>query len=190
MEPMSEKGGTLDPRVLVLLDKDEITDAIHRVAHGTDRLDRELIMSGYHPDAFDDHNHFRGGPVEFADWVLEMLSRFDYTQHLLGQCRIEVDGDEAFAETYCNSHHVILPTESSIGSDLRLGLRYVDRLERRDGGPWLIATRICAFEWNYTLPLQPGIAYADDFTVGHRDRSDITYTRAGLSGPRPEPRQL
>ena len=83
----------LDPRLQALLDKDEITDTIHRVARGTDRLDKELIISGYHPDGFDDHNNFRGSPVEFADWVLEVLAHFDYTQHLLGQSRIQLDGD-------------------------------------------------------------------------------------------------
>ncbi len=55
------------------------------------------------------------------------------------------------------------------------------RVDRWIRGFWCCST---------TLTLQPGIAYADDFTVGLRDRSDITYTRAGLSGPRPEPRKL
>ena len=65
---------------------------------------------------------------------------------------------------------------------MRMGLRYVDRFERRDGGPWLIATRICAFEWRYTLTLHHSFAYDDDFTIGYRDRSDITYTREGPDG--------
>ena len=176
----------LDPRLQALVDKDEITDTIHRVARGTDRLDKELIISGYHPDGFDDHNNFRGSPVEFADWVLEVLAAFDYTQHLLGQSRIQLEGDVAFVETYCNAHHVVHPTEEGPGSDMRMGLRYVDRFERRDGGPWLIATRICAFEWRYTLTLNYSFPYDDDFTIGYRDRSDITYTRKGLMG---EPRQ-
>ena len=58
-----------------------------------------------------------------------------------------------------------------------LGLRYVDRFERRDG-TWLIAKRVCAFDWTYTVPYDPAktFMFEADFTVGHRDRSDITYT--------------
>jgi hypothetical protein len=158
-----------------LLAKDAITQVIHRVARGTDRLDHDLIVSGYWPDGFDDHNSFRGGPVEFADWVLTVLPHFATTHHFLGQTRIEVDGDVAHTETYCNAHHVSHPDEAGNVTDMAMGLRYVDRFERRDG-EWRIAKRICAFDWAYTTggPVWP---FAEDFTVGHRDRSDITYER-------------
>jgi hypothetical protein len=58
-----------------------------------------------------------------------------------------------------------------------LGLRYVDRFELRDGA-WLIAKRVCAFDWTYTIPFDAAatFTFAEDFTVGHRDRTDITYT--------------
>ena len=57
-----------------------------------------------------------------------------------------------------------------------IGLRYVDRFERRDGR-WLIAKRVCAFDWTYTVPYRRSSRgpFADDFTVGARDRTDITY---------------
>jgi hypothetical protein len=160
----------------VLLAKDEITEVIHRVARGTDRLDHDLIVSGYWPDGFDDHNSFRGGPVEFADWVLTVLPHFQATHHFLGQCRIQVDGDVAHTETYCDAHHVSHPDERGTVTDMVLGLRYVDRFERRDGA-WRIAKRICAFDWTYTTPSSAVWSFGDDFTVGRRDRSDITYTR-------------
>jgi SnoaL-like domain len=158
-----------------LLAKDAITQVIHRVARGTDRLDHDLIVSGYWPDGFDDHNSFRGGPVEFADWVLTVLPHFSITHHFLGQCRIEIDGDVAHTETYCNAHHVAHPDDNGQVTDMAMGLRYVDRFERRDG-EWRIAKRICAFDWAYTTggPVWP---FPDDFTVGHRDRSDITYDK-------------
>jgi hypothetical protein len=172
-----------------LLAKDAITDVIHRVARGTDRLDHELIVSGYWPDGFDDHNSFRGGPVEFADWVLTVLPHFAITHHFLGQSRIEIDGDVAHTETYCNAHHVSHPDDDGRVTDMAMGLRYVDRFERRAGGAvgtagdrgpagaeWRIAKRICAFDWAYTTGglIWP---FPDDFTVGHRDNTDITYTR-------------
>jgi hypothetical protein len=162
-----------DARIAALLAKDEITEAIHRVARGTDRLDRDLIVSGYHPDGFDDHNSFRGGPEAFADWVLEVLPHFQATHHFLGQCRIELEGDVAHVETYCDAHHVSHPDDAGVIRDMVLGLRYVDRFERRDG-EWRIARRVCAFDWSYWTE-GTRWAFEPDFTVGRRDRTDVTY---------------
>lgn len=159
-----------------LLAKDAIRDVITRVARGTDRLDHELIVSGYWPDGFDDHNSFRGGPKEFADWVLEVLPHFQATHHFLGQSRIEVDGDTAYAETYCDAHHVSHPDADGVVTDMVLGLRYVDRFERR-GDEWRISKRICAFDWTYTTTSSAVWPFGEDFTVGRRDRTDITYQR-------------
>jgi hypothetical protein len=57
-----------------------------------------------------------------------------------------------------------------------MALRYVDRFERRSG-QWLIAKRVCAFDWNYTVAFDPAATFLweADFTVGARDRSDLTY---------------
>jgi hypothetical protein len=55
-------------------------------------------------------------------------------------------------------------------------LRYVDRFEQREGR-WLIAKRVCAFDWVYRVPFNwdQRSWFAEDFTVGHRDYTDITY---------------
>lgn len=160
----------------ILIAKDQIREVIHDLARGTDRLDHELMVSCYWPDGYDDHNAFRGGPVEFADWVLKALGGFQATHHFLGQCRIEVDGDVAHCETYCDAHHVSHPNADGSKSDMRMGLRYVDRFERRDG-VWKIKKRVCAFDWAYYNESPPGWEFGDDFCVGHRDRTDITYTK-------------
>ena len=162
-----------------LLAREEIRQVVLNLARGTDRLDHELIRSCYHPDAVDDHNDFRGGPVEFADWVLEVLPHFQATSHVVGPPAIELDGDIAWVETYCVAHHVGNPDESGAASDMVLGLRYVDRFERREGAGWRIAHRVCAFDWSYGVPFDAnaGYQFRDDFTVGRRDRSDVSYTR-------------
>ncbi len=153
-----------------LLARAEITDVIKRLARGTDRIDEELMASCYHPDGFDDHNSFRGSGTEFARWVCEVLPHFVATHHFIGDPLIRIDGDVAQCDTYCEAHHV------GTDSDMVMGLRYVDRFERRDGS-WLIAKRVCAFDWCYTIPFDPevGFRFGDDFTVGRRDRTDITY---------------
>jgi len=154
-----------------LLAREEITDVVKRLARGTDRLDEQMMASCYHPDGFDDHNSFRGSGTEFAKWVCEVLPHFQATMHFIGPPQIAVDGDVAQVNTYCVAHHV------REDNDMVLGLRYVDRFERRDG-VWLIAKRVCAFDWTYTVPYDPSVKFmfGEDFTVGRRDPTDITYT--------------
>jgi len=158
-----------------LLAREEIKDVIKRLARGTDRLDEALMASCYHPDGFDDHNSFRGSGTEFAKWVCQVLPHFEATHHFIADPYIEIDAnvpDVANVDTYCEAHHVGTET------DMVLALRYVDRFERRDG-TWLIAKRVCAFDWTYTIPFDPArkFTFDADFTVGHRDRTDITYTK-------------
>jgi hypothetical protein len=153
-----------------LFAREEIRDVVKRLARGTDRLDRELMASCYHPDGYDDHNAFRGSGTEFADWVCEVLPAFHATHHFIADPLIRLDGDVAQVDTYCIAHHL------RDDQDMVLALRYVDRFERR-GGHWRIARRVCAFDWTYTIPFDPGasFAFAEDFTVGSRTRDDITY---------------
>jgi hypothetical protein len=159
-----------------LLAREEIADVVKRLARGTDRLDAELIESCYHPDGYDDHNVFRGSGSEFAKWVLDTLDVFDSTMHFIGSPYIRLDGDVAQVDTYCLAHHIGKPDADGNATDMVLGLRYVDRFERRDGS-WLIAKRVCSFDWVYGVPFSWSDRswFAEDFTLGHRDRTDITY---------------
>ena len=101
-----------------------------------------------------------------------VLPHFVATHHFIADPYIVLSpvGEVAQVDTYCEAHHV------AEASDMVMGLRYVDRFERRDG-VWLIAKRVCAFDWNYTVPFDPavGFQFAEDFTVGVRSRDDITY---------------
>jgi hypothetical protein len=166
----------VDRRLEDLLYREEIHDVIKRLARGTDRLDAQMMASCYHPDGFDDHNSFRGSGTEFAAWVLEALANFQATTHFIAAPAMRIEGDLAQVDTYCVAHHVSKPDENQQQSDIVLGLRYVDRFERRDG-TWLIAKRVCAFDWTYTLQVDASrsFPFLEDFTVGHRDHSDITY---------------
>ena len=167
---------TRDDYLDMLIAKDQIRVVINDLARGTDRLDRDLMASCYWPDGYDDHNAFRGNGDDFADWVLSALSHFASTHHFLGQCSIEVEGDVAHCETYCDAHHVSAPDPDGKVVDMAMGLRYVDRFERRDG-TWKIKMRVCAFDWAYYIDADRSWAFGDDFCVGARDKSDITYTR-------------
>lgn len=167
----------MTPRTLEdLLAREDIGDIIKCLARGTDRLDEELIASCYHPDGTDDHNVFRGSGAEFARWVVETLPHFETTMHFIGSPHIRVDGDVAHADTYCVAHHISRPDEDGQYNDMILGLRYVDRFERRDGR-WLVAQRVCAFDWTYTVLVDSANAFRfeEGWTLGARDRSDVSY---------------
>lgn len=162
-----------------LLAREEITDVIKDLARGTDRLDRELMASCYHPDGTDDHNVFRGTGTEFAQWVVDTLPHFQATMHFVGPPRVRLDGATAMVDTYCVAHHVSQPDDAGQQTDMVLGLRYVDRFERREdgNGRWLIAARVCAFDWSYTVEFDRarGFGFEPGWTLGARDRTDVTY---------------
>lgn len=164
-----------------LLAREEITDVVKALARGTDRLDRELIASCYHPDGTDDHNVFRGTGTEFAQWVVDTLPHFQATMHFIGPPRIRNQGDTAKVDTYCVAHHVSRPDDDGLQTDMVLGLRYVDRFEKRgresSDDRWLIAARVCAFDWTCTVPFDParGFQFENTWTLGARDRTDVTY---------------
>jgi ketosteroid isomerase-like protein len=176
-----------------LTSRHEIEQVILRLARATDRRDSEAIRACYHADAFDDHGAFQGGPAEFAAWVSQVLAMFAATQHFLAPPRIEVDGDVAHCETYCTAHHVTPPSDPEGERDSVMGLRYVDRFERRlptppasgDASPagqsrrpeWRIARRTCVWDYTYIVPAGVKWPLGPEFLRGSPDRSDPSYRR-------------
>jgi len=160
----------------------QIRAALARYTRGIDRCDRDLVASVYHPGAYDDHGSYKGSAEGFLDWVMEVLKGFTSTMHFLGQSFIDVDpaGSHAWAETYCVAYHRLpLPPGATPGMEQEsvVGLRYVDRFERRAGGPWLIAHRQVVPDWRREGPAQ--IAPEDEAQRGwgRRDRDDPAYRR-------------
>lgn len=126
-----------------LLDKQEIYELLCRYCRGVDRLDKELVLSCFHPGAIDVHvgknGVYTGTIEEFLDAEWESWKVFRGSQHHLCNHLCEVDGDTALAETYQFSFYWADP-----GDDQNLNMinsnRYIDRFERRDG-VWKISHR-------------------------------------------------
>ena len=132
-----------DPALQELLDKQEIYECIAKLARGLDRHDLEMAKSSFHPDAMDDHASFIGPAAETVDWSNDVHdASFKGHQHYMGQCLIEVDGDEAHAETY----GMVVGVPHGGWEVVMGGGRYLDRLERR-GGRWAIVDRVATAEW-------------------------------------------
>lgn len=126
-----------------LRDRLAIQDLLATYSRGIDRLDRELLLSVYHPDAVDDHGVFIGGPEEFVDWAISMHSATHLShQHCVLNHTCELEGEVAHTETY-----YMFVGMNRAGKPLGVsGGRYIDRMEKRNGR-WGIAARICIRDW-------------------------------------------
>lgn len=175
---MSEAQG-IDPRIQLLLDKEEIRELTYRFARGVDRRDAELMRSCYHEDAMDFHGVFDGPAPDYVRWAEANMPRIaDRTTHHVSNGLIEVDGDQAYAESYVLAAHRYT-REDGTTADCLVGARYVDHLERRDGS-WRIKTRQLVWEWVRDDVAQddvaiPGVARGD-LRWGEHGRTDPAYT--------------
>jgi ketosteroid isomerase-like protein len=108
---------------------------------GIDRRDWDLVRSCYHPDAIDYHGPFTGGVEQFIEWGKQFTDAVESTTHFVGNQLIDVDGDVAWHEAYCRAYHRLRATPGTPALDWIVNLRYLDRMERRDG-VWKIADRL------------------------------------------------
>jgi len=153
----------------------EIREVLIRYTRGIDRQDVELVTSSYHPDAHDDHGAFQGGIDEFVAWLREgVWAYYDTTTHFIGNQLVEVAGDVGHAESYCVAYHRREIRDGEQGHDLVIGLRYVDRLERREG-EWRIADRRCVFDWSRRDAIADEWDLPPEALRGRRDRNDPVY---------------
>lgn len=157
--------------VRALVDRQAILDCITTACRGMDRMDRELILSAYHPDAIDDHGLFVGSREGFADWVLDICENaITGSAHTIANHSCEIDGDVAHAETYVIT--ASMPIKISGG-------RYIDRLERRNGR-WGIVVRKVVLDWWFPTDGGASGILPEHINVAGppaRDRSDPSYQR-------------
>lgn len=163
-----------------LIAKDQIRDVLMRYCRGVDRGDTELLKSCYHPDATDDHGHWKGNGHEFADFIVgSIAARAHHTTHAVANVLIELDpadADRARAESYAVAYLRRTTDAGEEWLDLFSG-RYVDRFERR-AGEWRIADRVVVHDWSTSTKLDAATSFPlpmDGFAQGHRDRTDPAY---------------
>jgi hypothetical protein len=163
-------------RLEQLLDRQDILDCLTRFSRGTDRFDRELVLSAFHADAVIAAGDFVGGPVALYEWSTAMHEEGQAaTHHNLLNHTCDFDGDTAHTETY-----YLFVARNRNATNWIAGGRYLDRFERRDGA-WKIALRNNVIEWSGLVPTMD-IPYADvpDIHLNgapSRDRSDPSYQR-------------
>lgn len=161
------------PDLALLADKMELTELVARLERAVDRKDRDGILACYSEKSFDDHGRFRGSREEFADWICSPAPGFTsaskFIYHLMGQSLFEVEGDEAYGESYFAYWMQTSPDRlyQSIG-------RYLDYFERAEDG-WRITYRRVVMEWDGTMPSEDAIP--GGHFRGTRDENDPLYKR-------------
>ncbi len=168
------------PDVQRLLDRQAISDCVHRYSRGLDRHDDAMVASCYWDDAVDEHGAFTGSPQEFIAWANDLhATSFRGHQHHITTQTVEIDGDTAHAESYILG--VLTRKGDGEVSDIAGG-RYLDRLERRDG-EWRIAARRVIVEWCCVVD-GAGALFGpqNGFPAARWDRADISYDRPLVAG--------
>ena len=150
-----------------------IKDIQIRYCRACDRMDFELLRSCFHPDATTKYGYFGGTLDEFVASAQAQLPYFVATTHNTGNQLVEVTGDTAWAEHYTVATHRIAADEMGPERDLVTAVRYVDRLECREGD-WRIARRELILDWMRSDPVVV-IEPRPEVQPGRRDRSDASY---------------
>src|SRR5690606_27529765 len=174
----------LQGAVQELLDRQAILDCLNRYARGLDRKDLDVLRSAFHPDATDHH----GGSIEYhpaadaliADWETRDIDR-SFSQHLIINTSIDLDGDTAHAESYFQLIVGLKPEVRPEQPRLSIGGgRYVDRFERRDG-EWRIARRVLVLEYSTAWDENDALPWVREWA--RRNADDPSYARPLLGPP-------
>lgn len=167
----------LERRIREQLDRDEIFRVMQRYARGLDRLDNELARSCYWDDAIEDHGSYVGKPDDFIQWADSTTLAFQSTQHGILNHSCDLQGDDAYCETY-----YLFTSKAAVAPHLMSSGRYIDHFQKRNG-EWRIANRVCIIEAQYELHdyvlsrLAPSAYAADEPCQASRDRNDVSYHR-------------
>lgn len=164
----------MEPRLQQFLDEAEIKRVHIRYCRGIDRMDWDLVRSCYHPDAIDRHGAYNGGVEGFIDWAAQLLPTLESTQHFTGNQYVEVHGDVAYAEHYAQAFHRTKPEGDNPAMDWVVNIRYVDRMERRNG-EWRIADRVVVLDSQRSDPVPADVPLLENSNVGRRDKDDPSY---------------
>ncbi len=141
-----------DAGLSLLLAEREIARLLLGCARAIDQRDVRRVRSCFRDGARVDQGDFAGDADALVEWLERGWLDADRSWHQPGAPRIDVDvaAGQAEAETLCIAVHA-LPRDAAGISRQRLdGLRWLDRLDQRDGD-WRIVERRAVVDWTQTL---------------------------------------
>jgi ketosteroid isomerase-like protein len=160
-----------------LLDEDAIRRVHLDYCHGLDRRDWDLVRSCYHPDAVDYHGPFSGNVDEFIEWAITLADEFPLTTHFVGNQIVDVDGDVAWHEAYCQASHRVRETDARPALNWIVNVRYIDRMERRNG-EWKIADRLVVHDSDRRELVAGNGEIGEGWFAGRAAPEDPSYNRS------------
>jgi hypothetical protein len=149
-QSLEERVAQLEAEVRLARDKQKIYDTLMQYCRGIDRCDADLVLGTY--PTYDAKN--------IVDWL---LANPTMTMHFIGNCLIDVHGDDAESESYFFSFHTNA-RDAKTYLRTRAG-RYIHHWKRVGDG-WITADRDIRDEWNDDRELEK--AGDDGFLYGER----------------------
>lgn len=160
-----------------LLDKQAISELVHRYCRAADRHDSEAMRDLYFEDATDDHGgFFKGLAMDFIDQLPEIQKPMKILHHNVTTHNIELNGDRAEGEVYVLAFHQAGAPDGQL-IDFLVGGRYLDKYERREG-VWKFSARAVLADWvHFNEPTKvqldhPGVAGS---LIGKPRQDDPSY---------------
>ena len=135
----------LSQRLVVLLDRTDATDVLHRYCSTIDRRD----MAGLRATLADDVRGRYGNAewIEGADalveWIDSATADTIWQHHLISVYHVDIDGDRASALSYHTSHQMFAGDPAVAGVIIA---RYHDQLARTPAG-WRITEKVMEVLW-------------------------------------------
>ena len=130
-----------DPEIQRVIDESKIRNLLDKYPRALDRQDHDLLASLFHPGAVDDHGVYNGPAAGFVEFMRRGGKPGVHWTHHNGTRIVEIEGDVADCETYTIAMcRMGAPGEPGHDREIFLRVRYLDRVEKRDG-LWKIAHR-------------------------------------------------
>jgi len=171
----------MDPKLQTIIDHHDIRTLLAEYCHACDRSDWDMVAGVYAgEDSFDDHGLVQAPGPEYAKVMGGIVRELtDSLSHIMGQSLIEVDGDEAAAETFFLSLIRGPHDDGTPRLNLMAG-RFIDRFVRLDGA-WKIKHRTAVRDSSITLKIEEDDYAANGFKPGTRDAGDLGAALLGLA---------
>jgi hypothetical protein len=174
-----------------LVARAQIHDAMMRYLRGCDRKEDDLIRSAYWPDAHHNHGDVDGSVEDLIAWIHSPnggkhhmitvngaeVERIPHVMHFIGNMEYDFASDDVAIVESLSLTLQVEQYEDGSQVFVEIGLRYVDRFERRDGD-WKIAERVVPVLYaTNPAPIKPleEVGLQENPLVSRRNRSDVSW---------------
>ncbi|MGF7237173.1 MAG: nuclear transport factor 2 family protein [Frankia sp.] len=173
---MTDIVGSEQTAIQHLLDRQAIREATMRYCRGVDRADPDLISSGYHPDAVDEHGEHRYTGETVGRGIADLVRSARVSMNHVTNQLVTLHGNGAAGgETYYTVWRTIeIEGEERVLLALK---RYIDCFACR-AGEWKIAHRLVIVDLTQLLPAGSAMPPSRP-GLGFRDRNDPSYAALG-----------